>query len=300
MRKLLRLKIEELSMLDNSRLTYKGEGMAELMTSMKFNGQLQPIGVNWDADSSTYGVVFGNRRVEAAKKLGWTYIEALEVENAEDEKSVLTAHLAENTAREDISESELGRYFYALNKEHGMTVQEISARVGASERKVSDCIAFFTEVPKEHRDQIKVYSGHRNTKGRQPGIPRSSAKKLLTTIRSAKLNKRQESELFELAKKPTIRSHDIGVLANLLRRGYSPSEAEKYAAGITVIHMSIPISRREVARIQKATGLRVTEVFSRLIAKKYKILDDKSYEERNSATKKRGGRPLKTEYVEAY
>ena len=72
-----------------------------LMDSLKRYGLLNPITLN-----SRYELVAGQRRLEAAKRLGWTSINAVLVD-VTDKVSLLEIELEENTQRVEFTDSEL-------------------------------------------------------------------------------------------------------------------------------------------------------------------------------------------------
>ncbi|HPX25384.1 MAG TPA: ParB N-terminal domain-containing protein [Treponemataceae bacterium] len=81
-----------------------------LMDSLKRYGLLNPITLN-----SRYELVAGQRRLEAAKRLGWTSINAVIVD-VTDKVSLLEIELEENTQRVEFTDSELLEGYAALEK----------------------------------------------------------------------------------------------------------------------------------------------------------------------------------------
>jgi len=81
-----------------------------LMDSLKRYGLLNPITLN-----SRYELVAGQRRLEAAKRLGWTSINAVIVD-VTDKVSLLEIELEENTQRIEFTDSELLEGYAALEK----------------------------------------------------------------------------------------------------------------------------------------------------------------------------------------
>ncbi len=81
-----------------------------LMDSLKRYGLLNPITLN-----SRYELVAGQRRLEAAKRLGWTSINAVIID-VTDKVSLLEIELEENTQRIEFTDSELLEGYAALEK----------------------------------------------------------------------------------------------------------------------------------------------------------------------------------------
>lgn len=81
-----------------------------LMDSLQRYGLLNPITLN-----SRYELVAGERRLEAAKRLGWTSINAVIID-VTDKVSLLEIELEENTQRVEFTDSELLEGYAALEK----------------------------------------------------------------------------------------------------------------------------------------------------------------------------------------
>lgn len=78
------------------------DDLADLMASIESLGLLQPIGV-----TNTYRLVFGQRRLEACRQLGWTRIPVHVLGDRSDAVELLKAERDENTCRKDMTPSEL-------------------------------------------------------------------------------------------------------------------------------------------------------------------------------------------------
>lgn len=81
-----------------------------LMESMKHHGLLNPIVV-----SREYELIAGQRRYEAARRLGWTAIQCRVIDNR-DRISMLEIEIEENTARKDFSSDEMADALLRLDK----------------------------------------------------------------------------------------------------------------------------------------------------------------------------------------
>lgn len=81
-----------------------------LMESMKHHGLLNPIVVSHDHE-----LIAGQRRYEAARKLGWTAIQCRVIDNR-DRISMLEIEIEENTARKDFSSDEMADALVRLDK----------------------------------------------------------------------------------------------------------------------------------------------------------------------------------------
>ncbi len=102
--------------------------LSELTESVKACGVLQPILVRPDADG--YELVFGHRRVRAARAAGLEQVPAM-IRDLDDTQ-VLEAQIIENCHREDIHPLEEADSYRILHEEHGYEVEELAAKVGQS------------------------------------------------------------------------------------------------------------------------------------------------------------------------
>jgi ParB family chromosome partitioning protein len=114
------------------RKTWDEEKMKELMWSLMEEGQVEPIGVR--TNGAGYIVVWGHRRVEAARRANWKEIEASIVPNNEIDNLIQAG--IENLASEDMPRNDKEDWAYRLNVEFGLTVREISRRSTLPEQTI--------------------------------------------------------------------------------------------------------------------------------------------------------------------
>ncbi len=81
-----------------------------LMNSLKKFGQFTPIIINENSE-----LIAGNRRLEAAKLLGWHQIQAIVI-NRKTELEKLELELEENIQRKDLNIDEISDGFNRVNK----------------------------------------------------------------------------------------------------------------------------------------------------------------------------------------
>src|SRR5579875_370456 len=120
----------------NSRMSYRKDELRRLANSLQRNGLLSPVRLRRKGDR--YQLVFGHRRVRAAQLAGWKSIPA-EVVSVSDQH-MLEFSLAENLERNDLSDLERGFCFWRLNKEFGMTYEEIGILSNLSRAHVCNYI----------------------------------------------------------------------------------------------------------------------------------------------------------------
>ena len=84
--------------------------ISSLMDSMRSYGQLTPIIVN-----KQYELIAGNRRLEAARRLGWSSVDVIVMDKEEDIE-MLELELEENIQRNDLTSDEISEGFSRLEK----------------------------------------------------------------------------------------------------------------------------------------------------------------------------------------
>jgi len=113
------------------RTSWDEEKMCDLVNSLKEEGQVEPIGVHADGDKFT--IVWGHRRTEAARRAGWTEIDAVIV--PQDEVNNLIQAGIENLASEEMSDDDKANWAKNL-LDMGISVSEISRRSSVNTRNI--------------------------------------------------------------------------------------------------------------------------------------------------------------------
>jgi ParB/RepB/Spo0J family partition protein len=132
----------------NNELRLSGElEIDELALSLSTHGQLTPIEVRCHPTKSNYfQVVFGNRRLAGARKLGWKTIRANIVE-ADDNEALLRA-IVENIHRKDLSDYEKAVFIERLHTVTGKNYSELAEMIKKSAAFVSLHVAMLHLFPK--------------------------------------------------------------------------------------------------------------------------------------------------------
>jgi ParB/RepB/Spo0J family partition protein len=112
----------------------------DLALSLDSFGLLHPVHVY--ASHGRYRLVAGERRLEAAKKLGWSSIDAMVREPSEND---LLLELVENTQRKWLSDAEEADALIRLVREMGCEMKEVAAQAGRSEAYVSKRVRVFED-----------------------------------------------------------------------------------------------------------------------------------------------------------
>lgn len=150
------------------RQVFDEEALAELTTSIREFGVLQPIVVRplpaGEVDRTGGGIrfelVMGERRLRAAAEVGLTGISAIVRETADAD--MLRDALLENLHRAQLNPLEEAAAYQQLLEEFGATHEELAGRIGRSRSQVSNTIRLLNlPVPVQRRVAAGVLSaGH--------------------------------------------------------------------------------------------------------------------------------------------
>jgi ParB family chromosome partitioning protein len=127
------------------RTEFRDEELAELVTSIREVGVLQPIVVRPLAStgkkSSTpvqYELVMGERRLRATKELGLATIPAIVKDTADD--AMLRDALLENLHRAELNPLEEASAYQQLLADFGITQDELATRIGRSRPQITNTL----------------------------------------------------------------------------------------------------------------------------------------------------------------
>jgi len=137
------------------RHEFKTEDLAELQESLKASGLLQPITVRRRHGKDGFELIAGERRLRAAKALGWREIPAI-IKEIED-KTLLSLALIENLQRTDLNPIEEGEGYRQLVQEFALTHQQIAETVGKDRTTIANMLRLL-QLPDMVRDLLQ--EGH--------------------------------------------------------------------------------------------------------------------------------------------
>ena len=120
------------------RREFKTEDLAELQESLKVSGLLQPITVRRRPGKDGFELIAGERRLRAARALGWREIPAIIKEI--DDRTLLTLALIENLQRTDLNPIEEGEGYRQLAQEFSLTQQQIAETVGKDRTTIANML----------------------------------------------------------------------------------------------------------------------------------------------------------------
>jgi len=120
------------------RRDFDPETLAELATSIRAQGLVQPIVVTPEAEGN-YTIVAGERRWRAAQQAGLEQVPVV-VREVRDDRHLLELALVENLQRTDLNPIEEALAYQALQHEFGLGQEDIAARVGKGRPTISNSL----------------------------------------------------------------------------------------------------------------------------------------------------------------
>jgi len=134
------------------RQTFSPQELAELTSSLKQSGLLQPILVRRKGDG-IYELISGERRWRAAKEAGFETVQAV-IRNCGDEESVVLA-LVENLQRTDLNPMDMARTYHRMMNEFGLTQDIIAQRVSCERSSIANAVRL-VNLPSEIQQLIET------------------------------------------------------------------------------------------------------------------------------------------------
>lgn len=146
------------------RREFSEQDLADLVSSIRENGLLQPIVVRPAPAGSTTGadweLVAGERRWRATMRLGWKDIPA-SIRDVDD-RTLLVLALVENLQRSELSALEEADGFRRLSEEFGLNQQQIAEVVGRDRSTIANSLRLLQLPPsvKLLVSEGKLTAGH--------------------------------------------------------------------------------------------------------------------------------------------
>jgi ParB family chromosome partitioning protein len=137
---------------ENPRLLFEESALAELASSIREHGVLQPILVR-PAGRDHYQLVAGERRWRAARLAGLVTIPAL-IEELDDDAALEIA-VIENLQREDLSPLEEANMYEKMVTEHGYSIRKLAQKLGKDKGYLENRLRL-ADAPEEIRALVSV------------------------------------------------------------------------------------------------------------------------------------------------
>lgn len=164
----------------NSRTTLDQAKLKELAASMDSEGQQSPILV--ESNNDRFLLVYGSRRLAAAKLNNWTEIKA-EVTTPTNKVERIISNIIENVQRENLTPYELARACATLRAE-GLSLKDTSDKLRITQAHVSNLDKLYTFLPDKvkeswQRDEPAATVGYlRDLLGETKSIPKEGPKRV--------------------------------------------------------------------------------------------------------------------------
>lgn len=138
------------------RKNFTDESLAELASSIKEHGILQPLLVvpNEGKKGAKYVIVAGERRWRAAQMAGLKEVPA--IVRTMDDQNRLELSIIENAQREDLSAIELATAYAKLKSQFNLSSKEIAERIGKSESSVINTMRLLN-LPEDAKKAMMEY-----------------------------------------------------------------------------------------------------------------------------------------------
>lgn len=120
------------------RKEFREEDLADLESSLRVSGLLQPITVRPAPHGDGFELIAGERRFRAAQRLGWTEIPA--VVRDVDDRMLLSLAMVENLQRADLNPIEEAEGYEHLIRDFSLTQQEVAEIVGKDRSTVANTL----------------------------------------------------------------------------------------------------------------------------------------------------------------
>lgn len=200
------------------RQEFEEKALTELEESIRQYGLMQPVVVRKINDKE-YELIAGERRLRACKNIGFKYISSIIVEASGTDSAVMA--LIENIQRENLGYVEEAEAFLSLLAVHGLTQEELAARLGKKQSTIANKIRILKLSP-EILNILKINNLSERHARALLRIPEDKErKKVLAVIISKGLNITKTEELVESVlksrteKKPADESKNIRVFKDV-------------------------------------------------------------------------------------
>jgi ParB family transcriptional regulator, chromosome partitioning protein len=200
----------------------------ELAESIRSKGVLLPLIVRRDGDG--YVLVAGERRWRAAQKAGLRELPVM-IRDVTDNESFEIA-LIENIQREDLNPIEEAEAYKRLIEEHGLTQEELAARVGKERPTVANALRLL-RLPDSIKEAIvagQLSMGH--------------ARALLAISDEGDLRKAGEKVIAE-----NLSVRAVEALVQRLKSRRQPAKKRDAHGGVQVRHLIEKLQRRLGAKV---------------------------------------------------
>jgi ParB family chromosome partitioning protein len=200
------------------RQDFNTEELQTLAESIAAHGLLQPVVVRRVGDR--YELVAGERRLQAAKRAGWSDVPVSIIEA--DDRQTAELAIIENLHRKDLNALEKAASFHRYLEQYGCTQEELAGRLNMDRSTVANLIRLL-ELPEPVQEAIrqgKISQGH--ARAMLPLGEEREQVAFCERIQKEGLNVRQTEEMVQ----EQVQQADRGPLGVIGRDG-KPARARK-------------------------------------------------------------------------
>lgn len=209
------IEIKDIFVKDNIRTRIDESDVSDLMLDIKQKGLLQPVGVA--QEGKKYEMLYGNRRLQACKKLGYSTINAKVFKGPLTKVQKIAINASENIHREDVSPYEFARAANNLLKE-GLNKTEVAIVLSVPVAKIEAALRILERVPEIEGIETGYVPAGRGKHG-------LISSNVLETIASMRLSPIKTKQLLKLAHKEELSGNDVRVIGKLMASGMPFEEA---------------------------------------------------------------------------
>lgn len=175
------------------RTNFDPDELAELATSIRQHGMIQPLIITQSSSPGEYNLIAGERRLLAAQMIELQEVPVI-IREASDQQQVEIA-LIENVQRADLEPLETAEAYRQLSEDFQLSHEEIAARVGKNRVTVTNTLRLL-KLPDDVKESLAkgdISEGHART---LLALPTEAAQSgVLQTILKKDLTVRQTEEL---------------------------------------------------------------------------------------------------------
>ncbi len=128
------------------RKVFKEQDLSELASSIKENGIIQPLIVNYHPEDQSYEIIAGERRFRAAKMVGLEQVPVVVKNTTKKDKLVMA--IIENVQRSDLNCVEEGLAYFQLMNEFNLTQEEVAKKIGKERSSIANHLRLL-RLPKD-------------------------------------------------------------------------------------------------------------------------------------------------------
>jgi ParB/RepB/Spo0J family partition protein len=235
--------INDIKVGENIRQILDDENIKDLMQTIKDNGLLQPIGVK-ETTKGSYMIIWGNRRLNACKKLGWKTISAVifsEKDEDMSEEQFFVINAIENLQQKPNSLFELGRICKILRKT--MSIGEIAVRLGIPKSRVDNALIEMSRIPPNWQKKIRIMGDGTQKKGDIPMITASKVARLRG------LTNKDKNKLFKHISKNEETVQNVELIGSLMKSGKDFNQAVKATGKYRAIDIKVFVNRKKFDKV---------------------------------------------------